>query len=519
MPVPRDFGRRRHESSDGAATDVGSSSPGSTGPPARDQRLAGRALILVGIAYLAAQLGLFTLSRPPRWDEAVYLSQVIPGMEAVFFVASRARGVPLLVAPVTALGGSIGDVRLYLEVLSTIAMTATYRTWVPVVGLAAPLAALVYSFSWLGLVSGSEVMPNHWAAILGLAAAGSIARRFQGDGTRHVVLASAVLATMALVRPTDATILAGVIAIVVLSFRRDLWRILVPLGLGLALGWLPWVVEMAVRFDGPANALRAAAAGRHFASVQVAENLIRHATYVGGKGSGTPIAGMMWWGLVVTMAIAALALRRRGAARSAILLCALGALAFAVGYIVFVPALPRFLLPAYALASVPFATGCVSLLRGGTASRIVGGTVLALMIPWVIWQSIVADDQERGSGSHVAFRVGTTIRERANGRPCFFVSPRDYPQVAVASRCEGERGSGAPSVAEVEELERRGREIFVILLKRAPRASPLSSLTPVRFIGATRTWFLYHLPTSTGWIEVFDRRSAPLDGSQMGSIS
>jgi hypothetical protein len=498
MPVPWDLGIKRREASDGGAIEVGARPPDATGPPARDQWFARRALILLGIVYLVAQLGLFTPSRPPRWDEAVYLSQVIPGMEAVFFMASRSRGISLLVAPVTSLGGSIGDVRLYLTVLSAVAMTATYRTWVPVVGMAAPLAALVFSFSWLGLVSGSEVMPNYWAAILGLAAAGLTARRLQGEGTRYIVLASLVLAAMALVRPTDATVLAGVIVVIVLSFRRDFWGILMPLGLGLVLGWLPWVVEMSVRFDGPANAVRAAAAGRHFASVQVTENLIRHATYVGGKGSGVPIAGMMWWGLIVTMAIVALALRREGETRSAMLLCGLGAVAFAAGYIVFVPALPRFLLPAYAFASVPFAAGCVSLLRGGTASRIAGGTVLVLMIPWVIWQSTVADDQERGSGSHVAFRVGTTIRERAGGRPCYFVSPREYPQVAVASRCEGERGSGAPSAAEVEELQRRGREVFVILLKRAPRASPLSSLTPVRFIGANRTWFLYHLPTSTG---------------------
>jgi hypothetical protein len=479
----------------------------SGGDPDRERTLAHRILAVIGVAYLVTQLGLLSLDRPPRWDESVYLSQVIPGMEAVFFMASRARGIPLLVAPVTSLGGSIGDVRLYLMVLSAVAMTATYRTWVPVVGMAAPVAAFVFSFSWLGLVSGSEVMPNYWAAILGLAAAGLTARRLQGEGTRYVVLASVVLAGMALVRPTDATVLTGVIAISVVLFRRDLWHILMPLGLGLVLGWLPWLVEMSVRFDGPANALRTAAAGRHFATVDLTENVTRYATYTGGKASGVPVAGMMWWGLIVAMTIVALAHRGKSELRSAMLLCGLGAVAFATVYIVFVPALPRFLLPAYAFASVPFATGCVSLLRGGAASRAAGGAVLVLMIPWAIWQGAVADGQERRSGSPVSFRVGITIRQRAGGRPCFFVSPRDYPQVAVASRCEGERGSGAPSAAEVDELLSGGREVFVILLKRAPRASPLSSLTPVRFTGAEKTWYLYHLPTSTGWVETFDERS------------
>ena len=44
--------------------------------------------------------------RPSGWDEAVYVSQVTPGMEAMFMAAWRARGITLLIAPVTLLGGS-----------------------------------------------------------------------------------------------------------------------------------------------------------------------------------------------------------------------------------------------------------------------------------------------------------------------------------------------------------------------------------------------------------------------------
>ena len=51
-------------------------------------------------------------------------------MEGLFFNPWHARGITLLVAPVTSLGGSVADVRLFLTVLSAIAVTAD----VPVVG-------------------------------------------------------------------------------------------------------------------------------------------------------------------------------------------------------------------------------------------------------------------------------------------------------------------------------------------------------------------------------------------------
>ncbi|MGI8615203.1 MAG: hypothetical protein ACR2L4_00245, partial [Actinomycetota bacterium] len=52
-------------------------------------------------------------------------------------------------APVTGLGGSVRDVRLFLMVASDLTMVATFRLWIPLIGLAAPAAAVLFSFSWL----------------------------------------------------------------------------------------------------------------------------------------------------------------------------------------------------------------------------------------------------------------------------------------------------------------------------------------------------------------------------------
>ena len=84
--------------------------------------LARRLVVVVGLAYLAAQLLAFSLDRPPSWDEAIYLSQVAPGAEPLPFVPSRARGITFLALPVLQLGGSLAQLRLFLAVASAAAL-------------------------------------------------------------------------------------------------------------------------------------------------------------------------------------------------------------------------------------------------------------------------------------------------------------------------------------------------------------------------------------------------------------
>ena len=104
--------------------------------------LARRLLLVVGLMFLGAQLLAFSLDRPPSWDEAIYLSQVAPGAEALPFVPSRARGITFLAAPVLQLGGSLVHVRLFLAVASAVALTAAFRSWAKVTGLGAVAAAV-----------------------------------------------------------------------------------------------------------------------------------------------------------------------------------------------------------------------------------------------------------------------------------------------------------------------------------------------------------------------------------------
>jgi hypothetical protein len=478
----------------------GTEEPG--GHSDRERAFARGFVIAIGVVSLVIHLLFILRDWPVGWDEAVYLSQVTPGIEGVFFNPWHARGITLIVAPITSLGASLGDVRLYLTVLSAIAMTMTFRLWASVVGMAAAVAAFVFSFSWLGLLMASQVEPNYWAAILGLAAVGLIARRLEDGRTRDLVFASMVLAAMAFVRPTEATVLAGAIGVFILLRKRMSWRDLIPLGIGLVLGWLPWIVEMSARFGGLSGALRAAGTGQHFGLVPVAENLRRSLAYTDGSNGVTVIPGAIWWGVLVAMATVAIGRGMTRSDRAAALLASLAALAVASEYLFLVPALaPRFLLPAYMIASVPFAIGMTSLLRGRSVARALGVLVLVLLIPWTIWQGAVTARRAPwvNNGSAVPQRVGMTIGRLAEGRPCFVVTQRAYPQIALVAGCSGAKGSGLEfSPEQLREFARGGRVVFVVRTETVPEDSSLSSVEPLRFVIAHRLWYAYELPHSFG---------------------
>ena len=207
--------------------------------------------------------------------------------------------------------------RVFLLIVSAVATVAAYRVWIPLIGMAAPVGAITYCFSWIGLLNGTEIFPNPWAAILALATTGLVARRVEGGDLRHAILAAVTIGGLALIRPTEAIALGAAIAIWILVFRRNSWRVLAGLGAGLALGWLPWIVEMSVRFGGPIGAFEeGASAGQVDARTGVVENVLVHLAATDGRRAdlGAPVAGIVWW--VMLGVVAAIATRARPAGSS-----------------------------------------------------------------------------------------------------------------------------------------------------------------------------------------------------------
>ena len=466
-----------------------------------DPRLARRLLLLVGAAYLVAQLLLFSPSRAPSWDEAIYLSQVTPGVHPIAFAPSRARGITFLVAPVAVVGGSVATVRLFLAAASSVALAASFLLWIPALGLAAPGAAFLFGFTWLGLFYGSEVMPNLWAAMLAVAATGALVRRLEGGARWGSVGASALLGLMALVRPADALVLGVALALYILLFHRSSIGVLVPLSAGLAIGWAPWLIEMSVRFGGPVRAMREAAALGHLTTLGIGDRMLQNLALTNGPTIGpetphVPLAGPLWWGTTVALAVVAV-VRRRGTRMSGPGLCAaLAGSALAAEYLVLVSGLaPRFLLPAYALLSLPAAVGLVSLLTGGMAHRIAGAAGVAVLAGLTVWQvgtaRSIGTNAAAARGSVAA--VGVEVHRLAAGRPCVVASAAGFPQVAFASGCAGRglRGADAASLAALQGSVPRSDRLFVVLPMPPPEGSPLGSLPAASLRDG---WYVFELP-------------------------
>ncbi len=259
-------------------------------PPDSEVAFARRLLLVVGLGYLAVQLIAFSLDRPPSWDEAIYLSQVAPGAEALPFVPSRARGITFLAIPVLQLGGSLGDLRLFLAVASAAALTAAFRMWARVIGLGAVAAAVLFAAAWPALLYGSELMPNLWVALVCVAATAVLARRLaSGEGRYDELLAGGLVALAALLRPLDAVVLTAALVLVPIALRRGTISWTVHLVLGLAAGWAPWLVEMVGRFGSPAAAFSAAARLGHTGRWAVFENVRQYLALSDGPSIG-PVA-------------------------------------------------------------------------------------------------------------------------------------------------------------------------------------------------------------------------------------
>jgi hypothetical protein len=465
----------------------------------KEVRMARRLLLAVGATYLVAQLLLFSPDRAPSWDEAIYLSQVTPGVHAIAFAPSRARGISLLVAPITMAGGSVQDVRLFLAALSSVALAASYLLWVPALGLGAPVAAFLFGFTWLGLFYGSEVMPNLWAAILAVATAGALVQRVDDDARWGAIGAAVLVGVMALIRPADALVLSGALALYVLLFRRSSSRALVSLGAGLAVGLGAWLVEMSVRFGGPARALREAAALGHLTALGVGQRMLQNLALTDGPTIGpeahphVPLAGVLWWGTTAALTVVAV-VRTRPPRRDAVLCAILAGSALAAAYLVLVAGLaPRFLLPAYALLSLPAAAGSISLLTGGAGGRTVGAAAMAVLAGLTVWQLGMA--RTIGTSATTARErvasVGGEVRRLAAGRPCVVASAAALPQLAFASRCAGRglAGTDAASLTALRGSVAPGEQLFVALPTSPPAASPLASVPASSVEG----WFVFEL--------------------------
>jgi hypothetical protein len=432
----------------------------------------GRLLLLaVVLGFVALSLTLTDLHRYLAYDEAIYLSQVYPG-PALPFSAPRARGLPVLLAPLGWIDAPLPVIRGYLLLVNAGLMYVGFNAWLPVLRGRAVAAAAVFAVAWLPLFYSTEAFPNLPVAFGSLAAAGYLARYLYRDPnapdrpgeplreSRTALVACAVaVALVALTRPSEATFVTAGLAVAALTRSgRELAIRWAALATGLAIGWLPWLIEAQLRFGGPLARLRAASAnvggGFH------PENLRYHLGYTDGPLAGAvrggiPRLGELWWLLMIVsiaVLIGRLMLGRNDQEQRAGSVAAVVGVAAASQYLLLTSVLEaRFLLPSYALLTVSMLAALPSWpsLTGWRPGRpagpvrpwAAGGTAIVLLLAFVVfaqWQVGVARriEAKQTTDRLLAAKLVGVVR-RQGPPPCFVASELAFPVIAFEAGCRG----------------------------------------------------------------------------------
>ncbi|TQK51769.1 hypothetical protein FBY35_2187 [Streptomyces sp. SLBN-118] len=433
-------------------------------------------LLTVAVAFTAAQLILVVPGSGLGWDETVYVSQVGGNAPPAYFSAPRARGISYLVAPVASLTASTTAIRVYLALLSGAGLFACLWIWrrlVPVAVLGG--AGAVFAGLWITVFYGPQAMPNLWCALGALAAVGWFLRAVPRPGERRAVAgAGCAVAVVVLMRPSDGLWLAlplAAAALLVPGRRRP--AVFAAVVIGFLLGAVPWVVEAYAHYGGLGARLHRASEiqgglGWHLAvDDQVRALDGRSLCRPCDVPWKHPVAAAWWFALPVLTAggiWAALRADRdsrepwrsgsppgprthRGAAA---LLATFTAAALSVPYLFLIEyAAPRFLLPAYALLSLPVAECLVFLsvflvTAVRPSLRPVGAGVLALALTGhlAVQYGVLRHMLDVNRSLRAHYSAIATGLHRLGVRPPCMVSGHDAVPIAYYAGCASRQSGG-----------------------------------------------------------------------------
>ncbi|MFI5971939.1 hypothetical protein [Streptomyces sp. NPDC051452] len=480
------------------ATTTGVPRTGRPAPAIRARRSRGEPRLgAVAAVFTLAQLLLVRPGLGLGWDETVYVSQVSGHVPAAYFSAPRSRGISLLVAPIASWSDSTVLLRIYLAVLSGLALYFALRVWRDRLGPGVlALAGALFASLWVTLFYGPQAMPNCWVAVGALACVGCFlrARADARDGPAWWGLfASAAL--MAWMRPMDAVYV--VLPLLVLSLRRP--RLLVVLGLGLMAGAGEWVIEAYTSYGGLAQRLSAASAiqgglGWHLAVADQLRSLGGRTLCRPCTGSApSPVVTLWWFALPLLATLGAVvAVRARRALPVLLpLACAVTAAVpylFLIGY-----AAPRFLLAAYALLALPVARGLAHLVTApvGRFARTVAVSLAAIAAAGhLAVQYAVLEHTVHGSEASHADWSRTVAALRTLGvRPPCLLSGYDAVPIAFYAGCGSAQTTGHDASMTVAELTRAAhRTSFAVLVPPGSRPPAYAKTWPEEKAGGLRAY-------------------------------
>jgi len=334
-------------------------------------------LLGVAAAFTVAVLALNPLHQGFSWDETVYVSQISKHTPGMPWAPERARGMPLLVAPVTLLTSSPAALRMYLSVLAGAALFLALLAWRqlrPAWVLA--LAGLIFGGLWVAQAEAPLVFPNFWAAVGALAAAGLFLRGVTKVGSPRVngILLGVTVAFTALMRPADAVFLLGpllLFGLTVPAWRS--WPVLLAVTAGLAVGLGEWLVEAYLYFGGLGARLR----GTRSASGGTGFHVVNGLRFMNGRTSWTYPGILGWWAVFILLAMLGVwaISRSQGWPHALVPLACATSVYLLYSFPDLVSA--RYLLPTYLLLAIPVADGIAWLSASSFRSRRVAGITVA----------------------------------------------------------------------------------------------------------------------------------------------
>jgi hypothetical protein len=448
-------------------------------------------LVAVCVLFVLSELLPELLKLPLGADEITYIARTSARSSGVFLPPVHGHGVGLLAAPVTLLTTSLTALRIWMAVLSGLALFGSLLCWRglrPAWVLA--LAGLIFGSLAITEISGVQVYPDLWAAFGGLAVTGLLLQAVERRMRAAVVLPLIAFAALVIVlmRPQNIVfMLAPTFAapLLVRGWRQP--RVLIAMIIGMALGVVDWVGEAFLWFGGLGN--RITLAGQEPPPFRVNFSLLMQIKTMSGPwycqaapygscraGFSHPAVYLWWLAFFVVVAIGLYAAWRRPTKASSVLAVVTAAWVGLL-YIVFVPfGAPRYFLPCWALLAIVAADGVAWLATSFEPRK--AGLALAgvFLLSGIISQQVVLASLAANARDTRPFvKEADALRRDGIRPPCFIPSS---PYVGYYLGCVG------GWTVEPGETPLQDREVL--------------SLTP----GGTHGWRVINVPgpVSPVWV-------------------
>ena len=390
----------------------------------------------VAAAFTSSVLAFTPLHQGFSWDETVYISQISQHTPSMPWAAERARGMPLLVAPVTLLTDSPTALRLYLALLAGLGLFLGLLAWRglrPAWVLA--LAGVVFGGLWVAQAEAPLVFPNFWAAIGGVSGVGLFLRGVKRIASpRYVfILLTAATGFTALMRPADAVFLFA--PLIVAAVAKKEWRslaVFLAMISGLVLGLGEWLVEAYVYFGGLFERLR----GASNASGGTGLHLLSGFRVLNGRASWSYPGTLAWWVGFLLLALVGVWVVGRSEGWLFALVPVVCALSVYVLYSFPNLVSARYLLPAWILLAIPVADGIawISVNAHGHLRLAVVTMAVIFVLTGLVSQHIVlaSDLSSRQAAIGANGKVTSELYHLKVRPPCVVTSDSTQPFTPVA---------------------------------------------------------------------------------------